>query len=716
MNNIKMPELLSPAGGMQQLKAAVLNGADAVYMGGPLFNARIKAENFNKESFREAICYAHERNVKIYVTLNTLIRDDELAKAFSYVDFLYGSGADALIIQDMGVARLVKKYFPDFPMHLSTQGTVYNRWGAALAKELGFCRIVPARELSLEEIRTLAAECHSGEQPCEVEVFVHGALCMCYSGQCHMSRVLGGENGRSGNRGLCAQPCRLPYRDDKGRNEYLLSPKDICQLSHIPELCEAGVDSFKIEGRLKSPHYVAIVTSIYRKYLDMYASDGYVDVEEEDMKRLMQIFNRGGFTNGYLFGNPGKKLLSGKSPKNTGIYAGKVNAVKRGSTLIDIAPKEDIEIGDGVEIIGRKVNGNVISYRKELPGGLLRIGDLKGESSVGDAVYKVTDKALMAEAERSYENGKDTQIPVYMNFRCYVGEKAELEIGEADNEISVRVSGEKEAEQAHSRPVDADRIKQQLSKLGDTPFAAERINIELSENVSIPVSEINRLRRNAVNALRTEKCKTVRKSYRSEEIENICSSEKLGVLQLEDRYVGGTGDLRKEEILYVMTREDLKRLNSDNRIRRVYVPLELYMMDECEIRNDIEVIPYIFNISKGNADRYIEKNFEKIADKTRQSGIMTGNLGWIKQFTDAGVKVYGDYGLNVYNMQSRKLFEELGVETVFPSLETGMYFFENIPLMVTEHEINSEFILDRKVKKHTILRWYSGDKYLILKK
>ena len=354
----KIPELLSPAGGIQQLEAAVQNGADAVYMGGPFFNARIKAENFTDDDMLRAIDYAHERNVKIYVTLNTLIRDDELYRAFSYVDFLYSAGADALIVQDIGLSRLVRRYFPDFPLHLSTQGTLYNRQGVETAKELGFSRVVPARELSLEEIREVSDECHSGKTSCEVEVFVHGALCMCYSGQCQMSRMLGGANGRSGNRGLCAQPCRLPYENDRGEKGYFLSPKDICYIGSIGELCEAGVDSFKIEGRLKSPQYVAVVTSIYRKYMDMYAQTGRADVSDEDMNKLLQIFNRGGFTQKYLRGNPKENILSGESPKNRGVFigtvtAGQENEMRKGGSsalsrkLIDVKLEGKLSMADG---------------------------------------------------------------------------------------------------------------------------------------------------------------------------------------------------------------------------------------------------------------------------------------------------------------------------------------------------------------------------------
>ncbi|MDO4545008.1 MAG: U32 family peptidase, partial [Bacillota bacterium] len=499
-NETAMPELLAPAGGWPQLKAAVQNGADAVYLGGPLFNARIKAENFTGDDLTGAIRYAHERNVKVYITLNTLIRDDELFEAFSYVDFLWQAGADAVILQDMGLARLIRKYLPDMSMHLSTQGTVYNKWAVELAQELGFSRIVPARELTLEEIEEFTEKCHHMERPCQVEVFVHGALCMCYSGQCQMSRMLGGINGRSGNRGLCAQPCRLPYRDVKGKQAYLLSPKDICTLEHIPQLCRAGVDSFKIEGRLKSAEYVAVVTSIYRKYLDRYAaqqagaSHGKADhigaADASDMRQLLQIFNRGGFSTGYLFGNPGRKLLSGESPKNRGLLLGKVKGVKGGSTLVDIGLEsgQSLAMGDGVEIRSRqgaesRVTGNVISYCKALSGGLLRIGDIKGKVQIGDPVYKVTDKSLLKKAQDSYVKERKA-IPVEMEFTARIGKPPELLMGEAGAPEShtIRIYGKEPVEKAHSKATEANRIRQQLAKLGDTPFEAGNIDIQIDED------------------------------------------------------------------------------------------------------------------------------------------------------------------------------------------------------------------------------------------
>ena len=319
------------------MTAAVNSGADAVYMGGMAFNARIFANNFSDEELSEAIDFAHLHGVKVYMTINTLVSDDELAKAFEYCNYIYGLGVDAVIIQDMGLVRLLRLYLPDLPLHFSTQGTLYNTEALETVSRLGFSRVIPARELSISEIGELAELGMSLEDPVDIEVFVHGALCMCYSGQCQMSRVLGGGSGRTGNRGTCAQPCRHPYTDENGETYYALSPKDMCRIENIPELAESGVRSFKIEGRMKSPEYVSTVTRIYKKYIDLYdelrrkygpekASEMY-GIEEEDMLELRQIYSRGEFTEGYLHGDPGEEILSGTSPKNQGLFIGRVIAV-----------------------------------------------------------------------------------------------------------------------------------------------------------------------------------------------------------------------------------------------------------------------------------------------------------------------------------------------------------------------------------------------------
>ncbi|MFQ8603280.1 MAG: peptidase U32 family protein [Anaerovoracaceae bacterium] len=721
MANNSIPELLSPAGGFTQLKAAVQNGADAVYMGGPLFNARIKAENFTHDDMKRAIEYAHERNTKVYITLNTLIKDSELSKAFSYVNFLYGAGADGIIIQDMGIGRLIRKYLPDMPMHLSTQGTVYNEWAVDTAKDLGFCRIVPARELSLKEIKRMAQVCHSGKHSCEIEIFIHGALCMCYSGQCQMSRILGGINGRSGNRGLCAQPCRLPYESDSGKKGYILSPKDICTLNRIPALCEAGVDSFKIEGRLKSPQYVAVVTSVYRKYLDMYKQKGHVNVSDEDMEELRQIFNRGGFSEGYLFGNPGSSILSGSSPKNMGVYIGSVKTPQRSTkgktgTLIDVKCSGKLSIGDGIEIRGKGHSGNIVSYLKRISDDCLRIGDIKDKVFPGDKIYKVTDKELIRKAENSYAKDHVKKVSVNLSFRAVIGKRPKLTVSEFKTGISVETEGEAVTEAALNKAADKERISAQLGKLGGTPLTALNIEGDVEDGAAISVSSVNMMRRKAAEKLLEEKRRVKRSELSQKRMDEIRESETLG----ED--IKSESDSCKKYRIY--NEEQLSDLLIDEKykIHLVYMPVEIYMenggnilkklVGEHKSAKEIKIIPYILNVSKGNLDSYIEKNFEKIAEAVRETGILIGNLGWIKKFEEAGVQVLGDYGLNVCNRQSAKAFAEIGMEIKELSHEMSSDA-ERIPLMITEHKISGSFITDRKGVKYKIIKSASGDKWLV---
>ena len=737
----KIPELLAPVGGWEQLKAAVNNGADAVYIGGALFNARMKADNFRGEDMKAAIDYAHERRVKVYVTLNTLIKDSELEKAFVYANDLYGYGADGLILQDAGIARLIHKYLPDMPMHLSTQGTVYNRWAAEFARDLGYRRIVPARELSIVEIKEMTAACH--ELGIETEVFVHGALCMCYSGQCQMSRLLGASgtsgtrgagpagSGRSGNRGLCAQPCRLMYADDSGCKSYALSPKDLCLIEDIPALCEAGVDSLKIEGRLKRPEYVAVVTRIYRKYLDKYASlsDGAgFRVDSEDLKMLRQIFNRGDFTTGYLYGNPGDDILSGSSPKNQGLFAGRVTAVqgiKAGKKLIDVdvrgAEAGPIVMGDGVEL---SKTGNVVTYVEKISKNIVRIGDFKGEISIGDEVRKVTDIKLDKEAAKSFAGNSDSDIgrkmTVNMKFTAAAGKEPLLEIREAScagREAGIVVTGGQALERAINKMPDQVRIKQQLAKLGATPFEAGDIEVRMYGDPMVPVSLINKMRREATDKLLDALRSTCREKLTEEEVRGIIDRELNHAVQ-EGRANGTTAACSAD------------RATDADYGRRRLVPLEWFMEEGFDRKS---AVPYILNVSKGNLDKYIEDHFEDIVSAVSESGIAIGNLGWIKQFRDRGVAVYGDYGLNVFNAQAAEAFAENGVAVIAASDEESgdgrhvMYAGENgaaapkrepalmerVPMMITEHPLETGCLTDRKGVRHQVLKWYSKDKYLL---
>lgn len=523
-------ELLAPVGGMEHLRAAVEAGADAVYLGGRLFNARINANNFDGEEMLQAVDYAHQRGVKVFVTMNTLLRDEDLEAAVSYAGELYEIGVDALIIQDWGLARQVHQKMPDFPIHLSTQGTVYNKAGVLAAQKMGFERVVLARELTMGEI----AECcgteaeRAGGFP-EIEVFIHGALCVCYSGQCNMSRLNG---GRSGNQGLCAQPCRLKYTSQTGETQHFLSPKDSCALDHLHEMMNAGVKSFKIEGRMKSPEYVATVVGIYRKYIDLICAGSchrYYEapiIDEADRRALLQAFNRGSFTDGYLAGHVGSKMMAVDVPKNLGVKIG--HAVKRvyqGLVEIELDDGAEINMGDGVEIHNREMSGNVVTYIKPAKGEQtgrnrrLVIGDIAGFIKGGEAVYKITDRAQNEAAQSLFKLGGDgndvggRRMNVALSVNLPLGKPASISVApllefglngqEPENSVTLDQQFEDIVpEMANNRPLDNGRITEQLSKCGDYPFRVVCVDIHKDEGIIVPVSALNRMRKWAFEAAR----------------------------------------------------------------------------------------------------------------------------------------------------------------------------------------------------------------------
>src|SRR4030066_1614754 len=347
-----IPELLAPVGSKESLIAAIENGTDAVYFGGTLFSARQYASNFNREELLWAIDYAHARGVKAYVTVNTLIKDSELEEACDYLHFLCNAGTDAVIVQDIGILKLLREQLPDLPAHASTQMTIHNVEGVKFLQEMGVKRVVLAREMSLQEIKRIKSETGM-----EIETFIHGALCFSYSGQCLLSSMIG---GRSGNRGYCAQPCRKKYRIGEMEG-YLLSPRDLNMSGHIGALLDAGIDSFKIEGRMKRPEYVAGVVRVYRKLIDRYL-DAPVDfrVTKAEMHTLLQLFNRE-FTTGYFFGNPGSQLMSPKYPHNRGTLLGKTTDYDTKTKLVSIDLKSPLRVGDGIGI-GNRATGITIRH------------------------------------------------------------------------------------------------------------------------------------------------------------------------------------------------------------------------------------------------------------------------------------------------------------------------------------------------------------------
>ncbi len=488
-------ELLAPAGGMLSVVQAVQNGADAVYLGGKSFGARAFAWNFSNDELSEAIAYAHAYGVKVYVTVNTLVYEDETEAFLKHAEAVLLCGADALIMQDIGMIAAVHRRFPDAELHASTQ--MHNHSDAALefVQSLGLSRAVLAREMAIDQIKSLQCSI-------EKEVFVHGALCICYSGQCLFSAL---TNGRSGNRGTCAQSCRMRYRlrDNAGKlydtnGEYLLSPKDIGLFEDISALLEAGVSCFKIEGRMKSPEYVALVTKIYAKLLRDCAAGREPKPDKQDMGNLLSLFNRG-YSKAHLFGVRGEALLSKDRPNHRGTPLGEVLAVKNGRIKLRLLAM--LNQGDGIKFersddgfICNKLYKNGLLTASADAGDIIEL-DAKAKAAAGDTVVKTSDATLL----KSLQALNTKRIPVTGVLKARKGAPVQLVLkDEAGNEAAAQ--GQL-VEPSRTAPTTRDDLAAGISKLGDTPFELDDVHIDADENIFIAKSAINALRRDAAQKL-----------------------------------------------------------------------------------------------------------------------------------------------------------------------------------------------------------------------
>lgn len=677
-------ELLAPAGNWEAFLAAVENGADAVYLGGKLFNARQNAGNFDSEQLKKALDYAHLRNVKVHLAMNTLINDSEIKDALEQVEEAYKLGIDAMIVQDMGFAGLVREVFPGLELHASTQMTVYNIEGVKALEKLGFKRAVLARELSLEEIGHIAKA-----TPLEIEVFIHGALCISYSGQCLMSSVIG---GRSGNRGKCAQPCRLKYElmEESRRNSacsgYIMSPKDICSINDLDKLVNTGVKSLKIEGRMKTPEYVATVVRIYRKYIDFILEGRTEAVKKEDMKELAQIFNRGGFSKGYLKGKTGRDMMSYEKPKNWGIYLGEAIGYDKKTEALKINLKEEISIGDGIEVWSGeeespgtivtdiKVNGKRVPVAKA--GEIAVLGRLRGKIPAGSKVYRTSEKRLNAAARESFEGRgiRKSQISGYAK----VVEGEPLSFGVKDRAgNAVEGKGSIAAQKAINKPLTRDRLLEQLSKTGNTPFEISRMDIKLEDGLSLPVSEINNLRRTVLELLEEKVAGSFEKKVTEE------------MLTVKNKLLDFPGNSRKEsqntKISLFMYSYDEKYGFGEFQADRIYLPFSSIFKEENikRIEKEIkrgsgEVFLWLPNVTRGNYDRLIKSGLSK-ASELGLDGIMLGNVGQLdirREFPK--LKAVGDYTLNTFNSFSLRKLSESGLQGSALSLELTLAQIEKL--------------------------------------
>lgn len=593
MNKTYKPEVLAPAGSLESVYAAVRCGADGVYAGGKLFSARANAVNFSDDELKAAVNYCHLHGIRLYRAMNTVILDSETDEFCKEVKFSAEAGVDGLIIQDIGAAYLAAMLVPDMPRHGSTQMTVHTPLGAKAAESAGFCRIVPARELSLSEIRKI---CGTG---IETEVFVHGAQCMCLSGQCYMSALIG---SRSANRGQCAQACRLPFSAYKKDEYYALSLKDMSLVSHIGELTEAGCASFKIEGRMKRPEYVAAAVTALRK-----TADGEKDISR-DMERLEAVFSRSGFTDGYLTGKTGK------------------------------------------EMFGHRRREDVVSADKVLP-------ELA-------ALYKDEKKSGSISFELTLEAGKPSSLLF------------------SSGDISGRVTG-MVPEAARNRSLSPDDVTKQLSKLGGTRYELTGIKCHIDEGITLPASELNRLRREAVT-----ECDrlTVEKNTPRYNITNF--TPQIGISR------NAVISLNNES-------EPALRVMSDN-IDTIRMALEYAETVIAPVNICKEIPPEKMAVSLPDIVTDEEGLLKELLNLRAKgyTDFVCGNfthLGVLKELGD--IRIHGGTGLNVTNSYAVKSFAELGLWDITASFElkaaqfsalrkhipTGFYAYGRLPLMITKN-------------------------------
>ena len=621
-----MLELLAPAGSMEAVAAAIQNGADAVYLGYGDFNARRNAKNFSREEFAAAVSYCHVRGAKVYLTLNTLLTDRELPQAAEFAAEASALGADAVLVQDMGVLRMVRQVAPDLPIHASTQMTVHNLDGVKMVADLGMTRAVLSRELSRDQIEYI---CQNA--PIEIEVFAHGALCMCYSGQCFLSSIIG---GRSGNRGLCAQPCRLKYGWGDKADSYPLSLKDLSLAGHLRELRKMGVKCVKLEGRMKRPEYVAVVTGIYSRAI-------HEDREPtaEEVEQLQAAFSRQGFTQGYYLDQQGSHMFGVREETKE--------------------PKE-----------------------------------------------------LFAAARNTYQSGEAQRVPVTFYAMLRPGEPAHVGVKDPEGRV-VTVEGPV-PEGARTRPLTADAVEKQLARTGGTPYRAERMRVLVEDGLSLPLSTLNSLRRDALDGLTKQR-------------------EQLPRRRTGEYHPGARYENRKETpalTISVRSAEQVTRELLDLGPAMVYIPLEELAAhpEKANAPAGTSIGVILPRIAWDREFPQMVENLKKVKDLGVKDALV-GNLGMIQVAKELGFTLRGDFGLEVYNAQAVKEYKRLGFSSLtlsfelkFPqirdiskSLDTELITYGRLPLMIVENCIiknrtgscncqNTNILTDRKGARFPVVR------------
>lgn len=678
-----MFELLSPAGSMESLKAGIQNGADAIYLGGSSFGARASATNFDNDELIEAVKYAKLRNVNIFVTVNTSIKETEVEELISYTDFLYKIGVDAIILSDIGVAEVLRKRYPNMELHASTQISAHSLNDVLELKKVGFNRVVLARELSIEEIKEI---CDNVD--IDIEVFIHGAICISYSGQCLMSSMLG---DRSGNRGRCAQPCRQSYKlinkttgkiiDVNGN--YLLSPKDLCSIENIEKILDTGVKSLKIEGRMKRPEYVAVVTSRYRKTIDNYINNKITDDKKALKEDLEAIFNRK-FTSGYLMSKNGSNIINLDKPNNVGVKVGEVLSFNSKKNKLKIKLSGKLSKGDGINLgggsIGRIIkNGEIFDFG--VAGEIIEIDFVKNIKSK-TPVYKTSDKLLVDNANKSFIEGIENKK---INLKCEifikVGEKAKFILE------NIEVYSDEKIEKANDKEAEIDKIIEKLCKTGGTPYKFVFDNIFVDKDVFVPVSVLNNLRRKAI-----EKYEEYKLDFSSKRI--IYSYKNFSYLKDKKVFNGKiTLKVHKNSQLDKI----LENPDISEHIREIYTEdftlLEEYYNKFKTIGINLvySALGVIRNEEYSILEKYLSKINNEIFNKVQIS--TWGSKNFFK--SKFGTKKFNiDTYFNIYNSYSLRFFEKyFDAEDITISQEINKFEIKSLLNKSKEKNANVDMII-----------------------
>lgn len=634
---MKKPELLAPAGNFKSLIAAIEAGCDAVYLSGKLYGARNYAGNFSNDELVESICYAHQYGVKVYVTINTLIYEDEIDNFIKYVEFLHVNSVDAVIIQDIGMFDLIRQLYPNLEIHISTQMHIHNLEGVQLVERLGAARVVLARESSYELIKQIKEKSNI-----QLEIFVHGALCISYSGQCLMSSLIG---GRSGNRGTCAQCCRQPYDlyEDGTKinhNKYLLSTKDLNSLENIGKLIDIGIDSFKIEGRMKRPEYVYLVVSLYRKAIDNYIMYNTTRITEKDIHELSKIFNRK-FTKGFLFNTKNEEFINNFRPNHMGIKIGKVVSIV--NNCVNIKLFDTLNIHDGIRFLGEKdvgmniqvmyKDGRKVQKAYKTDNVSIIVKDLP---SINSLVLKTTDYEQLKTINQKIENKtRKVSLELYLIAKLNHNLKIIL-IDDVRNKVELESSYV--IPKSLNCAIDKNSVIKQIKKFGNTIYEIKSMDIEMDDDIFIPIKILNSLRREAILALTNSRLKSSR-IVKSEYSINVPNFE-----------------YKKNKVLLTSS---LEQYNNT-----------LTKYDEI-ILSDL-------NVTNNNTNlRYkLPRVMEHLVDT--YENILVGELGSIFKYCDGKHNVATDFSLNVTNSYSVALLHSLGVSKVTLSIELNDYQIKKI--------------------------------------